>query len=92
LNPIPEDQLPDAMTAKEIYEEVYTNGRLTTHNPFGEDPLDGREDLKALRQTEFEQLYPLNRVFGECANEKPRLFQQAVLSFIDITARLYLTL
>ena len=88
LVPLPEEELPDAYTAKALYEDTY-DGKLQFENEFGTDLLAGHENLMALRQREFENRYPLSQVFGECANERPQMFQEAVLFFIETTSRLF---
>ena len=88
LTPLQAGQLPDAYVAKALYEEMY-NGNLQFENEFGIDPLADHENLRLLRQSEFEESYSLAEIFGECANERPRLFQESILRFIDITSRLF---
>ena len=88
LVPLLEEELPDAYTAKALYENTY-DGNLQFENEFGIDPLAGHENLMDLRHREFENQYPLSEVFGECANERPQLFQEAVFFFIEITRRFF---
>ena len=88
LQPLQGHELPDAYTAKALYEEMY-DGNLQFENEFGVDPLADHEHLKLLRQSEFDERYSLAEIFGECANERPGLFQESILGFIEITSRLF---
>ena len=87
LEPVNGDELPNVQDAVRLYEDMY-DGRLTVDTPFGTDPLDAYDDLKMLRQSEFERLHPINQVFGECVNDKPRLFQNAIVWYYEKTIEL----
>jgi len=83
-----ETDLPESSVAKQLYERLY-NGRLRTDNRFGIDPLDGNENLQNMRSNHFNQQFITSVIFGECVNERPQLFQEAVIQFIHITEYLY---
>lgn len=70
LNPLPNESLPEADVAKALYEETY-DGYLNPNPEFGIDPLEEYQALKDQREIQFSQLYPLDRLFRECVNERP---------------------
>lgn len=88
LIPVPGNELPSVAEAVAMYVNTY-NGRLQEESVFGIDPLSEYQNLQVQREEEFFRLFNLQQVLGDCVNERPRSFQQAILSFIEITGRLY---
>ena len=83
--------MPTAFEAKEEYEARY-NGQLTEEHPFGSDPLEEHEDLKARRLEDFLNRFQVKRLFQECVNGRSQLFKNSILFFIEKTHELTLTL
>ena len=91
LNPISESHLPSVSDATKTYERVY-KGKLANERAFGIDPLSEHPYLQEKRNIEFTRLFNLRQILGNCVNERPECFQHAILSLINITARLYGTI
>jgi len=88
LLPLHPDNLPDVQSAKALYEQVY-DGRLTDETLFGIDPLADFQDLQEERNRNFDQNFSIASIFSEVVNERPGMFHDAVLYFIDSTRRFY---
>ena len=91
LTPLQETDIPDMNDAKNIYEQAYT-GQLTDPHNFGIDPLISSEELCKQREDDFNRNFNIQEIFGECVNERPQLFQNAILSQIHLTSQLSLNL
>ena len=64
-------------------------GHLTVFREFGQDPLQGREDLIQQREREFKQRYTdFGCFFHSVANGNNTMFRHGLLYFIDISVRL----
>ena len=50
--PLSENNIPDEIEAKSIYERIYS-GSITEESNFGIDPLQNNEGLLNERETEF---------------------------------------
>ena len=65
-----------------------TGGSLAMFPHLGEDCLDGREDLKSIRQSEFSAVYPdFSAIFYAIINGNTTLFHDVLKHFISITDR-----
>lgn len=84
LTPINPDDMPNGEEAVEIYNSVY-HGRITRETSFGYDPLSHSSKLQEEREQNFLALYDIANIFSECVNERSRLFEDALLYFINIT-------
>ena len=68
-------------------------GQVTLFSPFGQDPLQEREDLIRLREQEFHTRYPdFSFFFSTVVNDDFSLFRDGLLFFIDVSKRLELQL
>lgn len=68
-------------------------GQITHFSPFGQDPLQEREDLISLREQEFHTRYPdFSCFFSTVVNDNFSLFSDGLLFFIDVSKRLELQL
>ena len=64
-------------------------GHLTTFSAFGEDPLDGHDELMRRREEAFFVKFPsFDPIFHAVANGDGSLFKEAILLFVSITSRL----
>ena len=55
---------------------------------FGRGPLENSRELKQRRQTEFFNHFVISNIFKECVNNRPRMLQNAILFFIQLSHNL----
>ena len=55
---------------------------------FGREPLENFQALKQRRQAEFLNYFGISNIFKKCANDCPRMLQNAVLFFIRLSDNL----
>ena len=79
------------MQAVTMYQRIYSE-RITLESIFGVDPLSQSIALKQQREIEHASINDIATIFGDAVNNRPRSFQRAVMSFIEITNRLALQL
>ena len=65
------------------------SGRITEESSFGEDPLQGREAKKDERNAVFSQNFSIANIYREIVNSRSESFKDAVIFFINLTARLF---
>lgn len=59
---------------------------------YGVDPIANYSGLQALRERDFNLVYPsMDAIFENILHERGEIFKQAIQSFIDLTSR-YATL
>ena len=85
--PLSENNIPDEVEAKSIYERIYS-GSITEESNFGIDPLQNKEGLLNERETEFQQNYQVDQLYKEIIKiSRPGRFKAAVMYCIDITSQ-----
>ena len=84
LTPVHDSDLPDWRNAKALYENT-SMGRLIDVSRFGRDPLEDFQELKQRRQAEFFYHFFVSNIFKECVNNRPRMLQNAMLFFIQLS-------
>ena len=67
---------------------MLNGGRISEPSVFGIDPLQSRDDMKAIRYTSFCSKFSFKSIFCETANGCGDSFRDALLFFIDVTYRL----
>ena len=82
--PLSENNIPDEIEAKSIYERIYS-GSITEESNFGIDPLQNKEGLLNEWETEFQQNYQVDQLYKEIVNNRPGRFKAAIMYYIDIT-------
>ena len=55
---------------------------------FGRDPLKDFQELKQRRQAEFFNHFVISNIFKECVDNRPRMLQNAILFFIQLSHNL----
>ena len=55
---------------------------------FGRDPLEDIQELKQRRQGQFFNQFAISIIFKECVNNRPRMLQNAILFFIQLSQTL----
>ena len=76
--PLSENNIPDEIEAKSIYERIYS-GSITEESNFGIDPLQNKEGLLNERETEFQQNYQVDQLYKEIVHNRPGRFKAAVM-------------
>ena len=87
LTPLSENNIPDEIEAKRIYETIYY-GSITEESDSWIDPLQNNEGLLNERETEFQQNYQVDQLYQEIVNNRPGRFKAAIMYYIDITSQL----
>ena len=80
LSPVHDSNLPDSRNAKALYENTY-RGSLMYVSRFGRDP----QELKEGRQAEFFFYFFISNILKECVNNRPHMFQNSILFFIQLS-------
>ena len=79
--------LPEPSDAVEQFESF--GGHLTLFSPFGEDPLQDRDDLVSQREADFLTQYPdFGPFFYSVVNGDYTLFRSGLLFLIQVSKRL----
>ena len=55
---------------------------------FGRNPLKDFQELKQGRETESLNQFIISNIFKECVNNRPRMLQNAILFFIQLSHNL----
>ena len=82
-----DSDLPDSKNAKALYENTY-RGRLMDVSRFSRDPLEYFQELKQRRQAEYFNHFVMSIIFKECVNNRPRMLQNVILFFIQLSLNL----
>ena len=82
-----DSDLPDSRKSKALYENTY-RWRLMDLSRFGRDPLEDIQELKQRRQGQFFNRFVISIIFKECVNNRPRMLQNAILFFIQLSQTL----
>ena len=79
---------------EEVVEQFELHGgSITEFSPFGQDPLEGHEDLLQEREHNFTDHYTdLGPLFHTVVNGDYRLFHEGLLYLIDISKQLELSI
>ena len=78
------DMIPTTMEAVRLYEA--NGGRLNRESYFGVDPLRDREEKMASRERIFQERNPpFDIIFNELVNGNSTLFEEPIITFIDIS-------
>ena len=84
---INDSQIPSVESAVASF--CSTGGSLTLFPKFGEDPLDGNDELKQIRYEEFYRVYPdFNAIFHAVVNANHSMFTDGLKYYISLTDRL----
>ena len=87
LTPVHYSDLPDSRNAKALLENTYRE-RLMDVGRFGRDLLKNVQELKQRKQAKFFNHFGISSIFKECFNNCPRMLQNAVLFFIQLSHNL----
>ena len=79
--------LPDPILAADMYRNG--GGRLTDPEPYGLDPIANdlvKEDIR--KKAFFDKYDSFDNIFNQLVNERPQMFKEALLFYINVTKRL----
>ena len=79
-------EVPTSEAAVTAYE--FQGGSLTVFPSFGVDPLGDDAALQALREERFNNVTDLQNVFGYIVNANCHSFENAILTYANITRQL----